>query len=541
MTHTGEIKSDPPQLAVNPGNPEALKYGRLWDIEAYREIAPGEYAAPLFLQQARPRAGASVIDFGCGTGRGSLLLVILGQLNVTMVDFVNNCLDPDIRDACRSQAHTLRFLKADLEKPLPVAAEYGFCTDVMEHIPPDKVNVVLDNILRAAQHVFFQISTEEDRCGALIGEPLHLSVHPYGWWLDQFTKRDCIVHWSTEIEGYCFFYVTGWVNAQAIVDVGVLNIGEEQIKANVRHNCAQGWQQVQPHETNNLEVMILGGGPSIIGLEADIKQKRADGVKLVTLNGAYNWALENGLVPSAQIIVDARPFNARFTKPVVDGCKYLIASQCDPAVFDGLPKDRTYIWHTTAELIGKILSEHYELWWGVPGGSTVLLRAIPLMRMLGYRKFHLYGCDSCLSEGRYRILQPDGRWISGISTPEVKYGGGSGPLEFSDISEAMEASGHAAPGSEPVHYQHHHAYDQEENESDVVVAVTVQPHGRVFWCHPWMIAQAQEMMSMIRFLGNEIELEIHGEGLLTHILELGATLAIAEEGKEEIKRERYRG
>lgn len=462
-----------PKLVIGAGNPEAEKYGKLWARPEYRQVAPGEGLAQLFLEIARPRRGASVIDFGCGTGRGALMLAILGGLNVTMVDFVANCLDEEIRDACTTQAHTLRFVKADLEKKLPVVAEYGFCTDTMEHIPDARVDQVLNNILRAAQHVFFSISIVPDGCGSLIGETLHLSVHPYSWWLDQFAKRECVIHWSNQDQNSCLFYLTAWSDGQKIVDAGILNTEMEKVRENVRHNANQGWQQVKPHKTNDVEVMILGGGPSVREFERDIKQKREEGVKLVTLNGAYNWAIEHGLKPSAQIMVDARPFNARFAKPVIEDCKYLIASQCDPSVFEGLPKDQTFIWHTSTELIKDILNEVYETWWPIPGGSSVLLRAIPLLRMLGFHMFHLYGCDSCLIESA------------------------------------------------------HHVYSQPENDSETIIPVSVTG-GRIFYCHPWMIAQAQELMSLIRYLGNEIELAIYGDGLLKHLLDMGAKLEMGQ-------------
>jgi SAM-dependent methyltransferase len=424
----------------------------------------------LFLGQARPKTGASVIDFGCGTGRGSLALALFGKLNITMVDFTDNCLDKDIQNALITQAHTLKFVKADLERPLSIVSEYGYCTDVMEHIPTGKIDNVLNNILHASRHVFFSISITDDVCGSLIDESLHLSKYPYLWWLDKFKARECIIHWSKEEDGVCFFYISAWQDAQSVVDIGVLNINEEAVRANVKHNCAQGWNQIQPHVTNNLEVMILGGSPSLSNFTDDIKRKRAEGVKLITLNGAYNWALEQGLSPSAQIIVDGRPFNARFTKPVIDKCVYLISSQCDPSVLEELPKDRTYLWHTSTESIKDILNEQYDVWWGIPGGSTVLLRAIPMMRMLGYKKFHLYGCDSCLSSNT------------------------------------------------------HHAYAQPENDSDCIVPVNITG-GRIFNCHPWMVAQAQEMINLIRFMGNEIELEIYGDGLLKGLLVAGAEIA----------------
>jgi len=471
MTTDVGLQGFAPALNVGEGNPEALKYGRLWKTQEYRVLAPGEHIAKLALSIMKPLVDSHIIDFGCGTGRGALELSSQGGLRVTMLDFVNNCLDSYIILRMTQEPEHLRFVKADLEKPIPLAAEYGYCTDVMEHIPPEKVNLVLRNILHAAQYVFFSICTVDDEFGpAILGEPLHLSKFPYSWWMARFSEIGCNIHWSLEEPQRCHFYVSAWMTGQAIVDAGVLNTQEEQIRANVKYNTAQGWTQVQPHVTNEFEVMLVGGGPSLCGFVEDIKKKREDGVKLITLNGSYNWALALGMTPSAQIIVDARAFNARFTKPIVDGCKYLISSQCDPSVFEGLPWDRTFIWHTTTELIKDILTTQYPQWWAVPGGSTVLLRAIPLMRMLGYKRFHLYGCDSCIDEST------------------------------------------------------HHAYMQPENDSEHVINVLVTG-GRIFKCHPWMVAQAQEMMDLIKFLGDEIELEIHGDGLLSHILETGASFA----------------
>ncbi len=508
-----------PDVRVGSGNPEALKYGKMWAHDEYRKVSPGEQLAQLFLAEARPKAGSDVIDFGCGTGRGALMLALLGGLRVTMIDFVRNSLDPEIQDMLTTQAHLLRFLKHDLEVPLQFGAPYGFCCDLMEHIPPDRVDRVLDNILKASEHVFFSISTVPDSCGDLIGETLHLTVQPYTWWLAQFSRRECIVHWSKEVDGAALFYVTAWSSSKEVMDAGQLNVTEQLIRTNVRTNLQGRWHDVVPRETNDSEVMILGGGPSLNAFEDEIRARHVDGTKIITLNGAYNWAHERGIWPVNQVMVDAREFNERFVQPIDERCLYFLSSQVHPAVFEGLPPERTYIWHTSAELIRDILLDHYGTehwrvrlpdgqwwlsdervprifwsqdsareaappagaeivglgrpdaapWFAVPGGSTALLRAIPLMRMLGFRKFHLYGCDSSFS------------------------------------GEA------------------HHAFAQPENEGGLVVNVTVAG-GRVFRCAPWMVSQAHEFMDLIRWLGDEIELEIHGDGLLAHILETGARL-----------------
>jgi len=265
-----------------------------------------------------------------------------------------------------------------------------------------------------------------------------------------------------------------WVAIEEVEMEGRLNTDLDIIRANVSHNVKLGFQQVQPYPTNETEVMIVGGGPSLKERIAEIKFLRRQGVKLVCLNNAYQYCIDQGLTPSAMVIVDARPFNARFVENTVPDCKYFIASQCDPEVFKKLQgvKDQTYIWHTSAEEIQDILLETYPKCYPVPGGSTVLLRALPLFRMLGFKRFHIFGCDSCLQDGE------------------------------------------------------HHAYTQAENNDQGVVPVRVG--GKVFYCNPWMVSQAREFIDLIGCMGDVMELEIYG-GLLRQILESGAQNAALEE------------
>lgn len=456
---------------------EQDKYKRMWQHEQYRAVAPGESIAQTFLQIAKPAHDSEVIDFGAGTGRGALNLALFGGLKVRMLDFADNCLDEDIRNATVSQPERIQFTQHDLTTPVPFTAEYGFCTDVMEHIPPADVDKVLTNVLRAAQHVFFQISCVDDVCGALIGHPLHLSVHPFAWWLQKLQALDAVVHWSKDLGDACLFYVSAWQDATEIVKHGALNTSVEEVLANVKANLEGPWKDVTPHQTNDMEVMILGGGPTLCYQLDKIKELRANGVKLITLNGTYNWAVEHGLAPSATVVVDAREFNKRFTKPVVDGCKYLISSQCNPAVLEGLPADRTLLWHGSWDKLEPVISEKREVYYKIPGGSTVMLRAIPLLVLLGFRKFHLFGFDSCVE-------------------------GGDGVVK-------------------------HHAYAQPENESEQLIPVNAA--GRTFQCHGWMISQAQEFMDLVKFLGHIIDVAIYGDGLINHIVTTGANLATEED------------
>ena len=265
-----------------------------------------------------------------------------------------------------------------------------------------------------------------------------------------------------------------WVAAEEIEMKGELNAGLETVLANVRHNIRLGFQQIQPHPTNDVEVMLVGGGPSLKAQIPHIRKLREQGVKLVCLNNSYQYCLDHDIKPSAYVMVDARPFNVRFVENTIPDCKYFIASQCDPSVFEALNKvrDQTYIWHTSAEEIQEALQEVYPRCYPVPGGSTVLLRAIPLFRMLGFKRFHIFGCDSCLEDGA------------------------------------------------------HHAYEQQENDDQLVMPVRVG--GKEFKCNPWMVSQAREFRDLIGCMGDVMELEIYG-GLLRQILESGAQRAALEE------------
>lgn len=469
------VGKPPKALIQKAPNPEIAKYKKAWDIDDYRRWSPGERCVPLFLETAKPKDGATFIDWGCGSGRAGLAAHKAG-LDVTLIDFADNCLDPEVREALGD-----KFVEHDLTKRIHRKSDYGMCCDVMEHIPPEDVDKVLDNILSNSQHVFFQISTVPDHFGKQVGEPLHLTVEDYQWWLRKFVDLGVIIHHSNEFRDHVIFYVTGWGSIFSW-NKGQVNTSNEQILEHMRENAKLGIQQIKPHEQQEIEVMLLAGGPSLNDFEDEIIRQRAEGMPLITANGTYHWALERGLKPSMQIMIDAREFNRRFVTPVVDDCKYVISSQCHPSVFKSLPKERTYMWQVSlsdeqVDLATELWGEPYpgsNNWFACPGGSTVILRGLCLLRMLGLYKVHLYGFDSCLRE------------------------------------------------------QDHHAYPQPENDRSGAVEMFVAkgtPFEKSFWCQPWMAYQAKEFKEMIPRLFRDMKLDVKGDGLISYMIQSGAEAA----------------
>jgi len=175
---------------------EQQKYQLMWQFDVYREASPGECIADFFVTSFFP--DGLVIDYGCGTGRASLRMVDRG-VDVLLMDFADNCRD--------EEALSLPFVQWDLTKKIPTSSPYGFCSDVMEHIPTGDVADVLCNILNASEQVFFQISTVPDEMGEAIDATLHLTVKPHIWWKQLFEALGFSVDWDSDEGDTSLFYI----------------------------------------------------------------------------------------------------------------------------------------------------------------------------------------------------------------------------------------------------------------------------------------------------------------------------------------------
>lgn len=106
----------------------------------------------------------SLLDYGCGK---TTLANSLPQFKITNYD---PCIP---RWSARPGPHDL------------VA-----CTDVMEHIEPEFIDGVLDDIRSLAKKVaFFSISTRLAAKTLPDGRNTHISIHPYTWWFEKLASR----------------------------------------------------------------------------------------------------------------------------------------------------------------------------------------------------------------------------------------------------------------------------------------------------------------------------------------------------------------
>ena len=166
---------------MNLRQAEKEKYEKCWNLSDYRTNSPGERR--LEDVEGDIPLGAKVIDYGTGTGRAALSLHENGY-TVVMVDLAENCLDPKVKQSLNGN---FRFVEACLWEPLFINGDYAYCTDVLEHIPTEFVDDVLKNIT-ACPRGYLNISTVDDYFGSVVGEPLHLTVKPWDWWVDKVNQ-----------------------------------------------------------------------------------------------------------------------------------------------------------------------------------------------------------------------------------------------------------------------------------------------------------------------------------------------------------------
>jgi hypothetical protein len=174
---------------------EQGKYEQIWDLPAYSDNSPGSKYADMFMQITGAQPKDSVIDLGCGAGAGGRALVE-HKLLVTYLDFVQV---PDVPEP---------FIQQSLWEPISAGTwKYGFCCDVMEHLPPEFSMLAVHNMLEACDGVFFSIAFAPDYFGRFVGEPLHLNVKPFVWWRDRLAGMGNLIE-ARDLLGEGVFYVT---------------------------------------------------------------------------------------------------------------------------------------------------------------------------------------------------------------------------------------------------------------------------------------------------------------------------------------------
>lgn len=217
---------------------------------------------------------------------------------------------------------------------------------------------------------------------------------------------------------------------------------------------------------SNGRICIVGGGPSLPATFQRLRFERRRGAVVMALNGAGGWLLDRGIAPDFHFVIDAKHRCTEFFQRTHADTHYIIASHCDPAVFDALQGRRVSMIHIyepdMLDMFSKAIITPSGQLPLLGGGSSVAMKALFLAEYLGFTRQHLFGVDSCYLNGA------------------------------------------------------HHAYPQAQNDDDDAQDITVR--GKQFRAAWWHVRQADEFLRQTSDMEKRgVRVIVHGDGLLAWI------------------------
>lgn len=163
-------------------------------------------------------------------------------------------------------------------------------------------------------------------------------------------------------------------------------------------NSARIKARVQKQKPHGRRGVLVCYGPTLNQFMPELRQYAQDEQSdIVSVSGAHDWLIRNGIKPRYHIECDPRPHKADNIAKPIDGVTYLIASVASPVLFDKLEGGDVVLWHTASEHNQRLFRELEPDAWVAGNGGNVGLRSIGFLHDLGYRDLPIFGMDCSLS------------------------------------------------------------------------------------------------------------------------------------------------
>lgn len=188
------------------------------------------------------------------------------------------------------------------------------------------------------------------------------------------------------------------------------NTSDSTILEHIRSAVARGLPTPQPGvPLKTKPLVIFASGPSGPKALEQILESSLE-FDLMALNGAYNVALDLGIVPTYYAQLDARAVNVNFLTDPRKETKFYLCSQVHPDVFEQVRDYDVEVFHVNTPAARETVPDPAIFFGGNAG--TVGSTAMALACELGYRHLILLGYDSSLaasgaSHARYQPQNAD--------------------------------------------------------------------------------------------------------------------------------------
>jgi len=254
------------------------------------------------------------------------------------------------------------------------------------------------------------------------------------------------------------------LEAKALIDKGYRPLEvkakcvyeDDRLLSHVKHAMTLPIKHFAPSMQHDHEFVVVGSGPSLRDTWEQVRDLKEQGGYICAVKGAHDFLIERDVIPHIAVAVDPQPHIKECFTRNRDDVTYFIASQCNPEMFEFLKHRDIVLWHLLTGKEGEKEALKGEV--AVGGGSTSGLRAVTLGWMMGFRRFHLFGFDSCLTGDDLKVHQ---KWKGQI--------------------------------------------------------VEIMTGDREFKCNPAMAAQVTEFEKVVNLFKNQAQFKVYGDGAIPHL------------------------
>jgi tetratricopeptide (TPR) repeat protein len=192
---------------------EKDKYMKAWgmDNRIYARYSPGlELSNQIdFLSFFRTNDVKTVLDAGIGSGKLCKKMIGMG-FECYGLDIADNSLDDDLLHLKDKILTVGTLWDGTIFKEKRFDATV--CMDVLEHIPTDYIDNVIDNLVGwTKKYLFLQIALFHDHFGSRVGETLHLTVKPKSWWDNKLSGykiiQDLVLKDDNDVDVYVIYLI----------------------------------------------------------------------------------------------------------------------------------------------------------------------------------------------------------------------------------------------------------------------------------------------------------------------------------------------
>ena len=149
------------------------------------------------------------------------------------------------------------------------------------------------------------------------------------------------------------------------------------------------------------KIAIVSGGHSLNDQLDELRSFE----HILVCGSAHDHLVRQGIIPTYATVCDGGAEDKGNLSLPQKETLYLIASQCDPSLFDHLADHNVEMFHYRGQVTPD-MEEEARLLRGEPSigwGSTVTLISVHVALLMGFQHQHFFGFDNCYSE--YGVAQ----------------------------------------------------------------------------------------------------------------------------------------